>query len=191
MLNITLRISTLLLFAIQYVYWKITERKADKAKPKSPPTFVQQIRHKLWTILTAFVTLQIVGLHVFLYPYNPLMQLTGTILVLCGILVGIMARREIGVNWTHAFEYQIKKNHDLVTSGIYYYVRHPIYTGILVSFVGAELVAGSYLVFIIAFIIFLGVYKQAKAEEKILTTHFGKPYIDYMNKTKMLIPYIL
>lgn len=189
MFNIVLRISSILLFVIQYVYWKVTERKADKTKPKSTaPRRRDQIGHLLYSGLCNFILLQLIGLQIFSYPYNPLLQTAGFVSVVIGVVVCIVARRELGVNWTHAHQYQIKKEHILITSGIYHYIRHPIYAGLLLCFGGVELVAGSYLIFLIVPILVIGTYVQAKREEKILCDYFGKKYKDYMKRSNMLIP---
>ncbi|MBI5452967.1 isoprenylcysteine carboxylmethyltransferase family protein [Candidatus Gottesmanbacteria bacterium] len=104
--------------------------------------------------------------------------------------ISVSARRVLGTNWAHAAEYQIKKDHELVTSGIYKYIRNPIYTGLVIAITGAELVAKSYLFIFFALFGFWVAYIQAKREEKILQEHFGKEYSDYMKKSKTLIPFI-
>lgn len=113
----------------------------------------------------------------------------GFILVLSGTIMSIFARRELGTNWTHATDYQIKKDHILVTTGIYAYVRHPIYFATNVTLIGAELVAESY-VFLFYCLLFIYDYVMAKREKVLFLHHFSKKYRDYIQRTKMLIPFI-
>ncbi|MBI4096811.1 MAG: isoprenylcysteine carboxylmethyltransferase family protein [Candidatus Levybacteria bacterium] len=117
-------------------------------------------------------------------------QVIGFCISLIGILIAVAGRKELGANWTHAREYQVKRRHELVETGIYRYIRHPIYTGFAVYLIGAELVAKSWLVIPIVLIAFSGAYIQGKREEKLLLAHFGKQYKQYMRRSKMLIPFV-
>ena len=105
-----------------------------------------------------------------------------------GFLISLSARISLGANWAHGAEYQIVKKQELITRGIYKFIRHPIYMGLLFAIIGIELIAHSYLVIpaVIAFCI--GMYRQSKKEEKLLIKHFGSQYKDYMRKTKMFFP---
>lgn len=68
-------------------------------------------------------------------------------------------------------------------------LQYPIYLGLILAIIGGELVAQSYL-FLLGFLLFFTSYLQGKREEKILYAHFGKEYMEYKQKTKMLIPFI-
>ncbi len=89
----------------------------------------------------------------------------------------------------------VKEKPELITSGPYAYIRHPIYTGILFALCGtilAELAIPAIAFFwIIGWIlIFINFYYSAKKEEKNLTKEFPKQYLEYKKHTKMLIPFI-
>lgn len=189
MLDIILRILTILAFSAQWIYWGETEKVANKEKPKTQKSqtlykLLSKIAFKIiyWSIIA-----QVVGISIFPISNAILIQLIGVILVIVGIAIMIFSRKELSTNWAPGYEYQIKEKHTLITTGIYKYIRHPIYLGIALSFIGAEMVAASYL-FISMFAIFVGVYVQGKREEKILLAHFGENYKKYMSQTKMLIP---
>jgi len=83
-----------------------------------------------------------------------------------------------------------KQDPELVTSGPYRYIRHPIYTGILFAMLGSSLVSSLFwlMVFAISGIYFI---YSALIEEKLMMKQFPKVYSDYKRKTKMLIPFIL
>jgi len=190
----TLKLLTLLLFFGWRMYWFVTAKKADKEKPKTQtkPSFFhlkRLSRHSLWFVgLLLFFQL---FMNVALLPMatNLFLQVVGFILVVIGLLVAVVSRRQLDTNWANAWEYQIKHKQELVTSGIYAYIRNPIYTGVVLAVIGAELVAQSYL-FLIVCLFFWGAYKQAKLEEVILEKHFGKQYLAYKRKTKMFFPFI-
>ncbi len=189
-MDFALRIITLILFAGWQGYWLVTGRKADREKPKKPiSTKLGYIRRYIpQYVVYAIILLQVLGWQIFTVNFPS--QEIGFFLVVLGIAISVSARITLGTNWAHAAEYQIKQKQVLVTSGIYAYIRNPIYTGLLMAVVGAELVAKSYLFIVIALIGFLAAYKQSKLEEAILEKHFGKAYIEYKKKTKLLIPFV-
>jgi protein-S-isoprenylcysteine O-methyltransferase Ste14 len=181
-------ILTLLLFIVWKVYWWVTEKQAEQEKPAD-----KQINHKLERDVLGvgmiIVVLQLLGFELLPFDF-PYVSLGGFVLVVIGIVISINARRVLGANWAHAADYQIKKDHTLITKGVYGFIRHPIYTGLLFASVGAELVVESYLfLFVLLFMVFWS-YSRGKREEKILEAHFGKAYADYKKRTKMLIPFL-
>jgi protein-S-isoprenylcysteine O-methyltransferase Ste14 len=193
-MDFVLSIATLFLFALWRIYWLITEKKADREKPRTkerPPFFstVRITRHGLWIVGVLIVIQLFFNIPILSIDTNLPIQEIGFLLVVLGLGLCIVARKQLDTNWANAWEYQIKKKHELVTRGVYAYIRHPIYTGIVTAVIGAELVAESYLS-IIFFSFFLVSYAQAKKEEKILEEHFGKEYQQYRKRSKMLIPFV-
>ena len=186
---------TILLITIWRIYWLVTERHADREKPKTrekPSFFSQEYgkRFMLFFFGMLFLLQAFFNIARFPLPYYSATPFIGFLLAVVGFVICIVARRELATNWANAWEYQIKQNHELVTSGIYGLIRHPIYTGIIVGVVGCELVVNSSL-FLPALLIGVWiVYNQAKKEEKLLEKHFGKAYTDYKKRSKMLIPFI-
>lgn len=185
-----LAILTIIAFASWQGYWWITERKADQEKPKTSHKINYLEKHALLLIYIPLM-LQLLGIKLFFTPLPFSWQLIGFLFVLIGIGIAVSGRIALGTNWTHAAEYQIKKEHSLVTTGIYRFIRNPIYTGLLFAVTGAVLVAqlSFPLLFVVA--IFFWAYRASKREEKILEPHFGKAYTDYKKHTKMLIPFII
>jgi protein-S-isoprenylcysteine O-methyltransferase Ste14 len=112
----------------------------------------------------------------------------GLVLFAVGLGFAIWARMHIGRNWGTPMTQ--KDEPELVTSGPYHLVRHPIYSGILVAGVGTA-VALSWL-WLIA-VALAGVYfvYSAKVEEHYLTERFPDAYPVYQRSTKMLVPLIL
>jgi protein-S-isoprenylcysteine O-methyltransferase Ste14 len=112
----------------------------------------------------------------------------GLVLFAAGLGFAIWARMHIGRNWGTPMTQ--KDEPELVTSGPYHLVRHPIYSGILVAGVSTA-VALSWL-WLIA-VALAGVYfiYSAKVEEHYLTERFPDAYPVYKRSTKMLVPLIL
>ena len=79
----------------------------------------------------------------------------------------------------------------LVTSGVYRFIRHPQYTGLLLLSLGM-LIEWATLPMLIMFPVMVGMYMRlAKREEKDMLREFGEDYKRYMAKTKMFIPFII
>ncbi|HLX31942.1 MAG TPA: isoprenylcysteine carboxylmethyltransferase family protein [Gaiellaceae bacterium] len=105
-----------------------------------------------------------------------------------GLLFAVWARLHIGRNWgTPMTE---KDEPELVTSGPYRLVRHPIYSGILAAGVGTA-VALSWWWLVAAGLAAAYFVYSAVAEERFLTTRFPDAYPAYERSTKMLIPFVL
>jgi protein-S-isoprenylcysteine O-methyltransferase Ste14 len=188
-----LRIITLGLGLYWWFYWRITKISADREKPKKIGEILdksQSMRRRLLSIGNFILFMQLLGLLLFPLPWqNIIPQGIGFLLVTSGVGIAISARKTLGANWAHAYEYQIKKNQELVTTGIYAYIRHPIYTGLCLAFIGGELVAQSSLA-VVGVFLFIVWYRQARREEELLVVYFGNSYKAYMKHTKMFIPYI-
>jgi protein-S-isoprenylcysteine O-methyltransferase Ste14 len=119
---------------------------------------------------------------------SPVLGAVGAVVFASGIAVAIWARVHLGKNW--GMPMTQKAEPELVTSGPYRFVRHPIYSGLLAAVLGTALVTNLIGLFIVAI---LGgyFYYSATVEEKNLTSTFPTAYPRYRNTTKMLIPFIL
>jgi protein-S-isoprenylcysteine O-methyltransferase Ste14 len=79
----------------------------------------------------------------------------------------------------------------LVTVGLYRFIRHPLYASLLFLGTGIFLKGISIITALFAFINFVALIATAKQEEKEMTGKFGEEYIDYMQKTRMFIPFVV
>lgn len=108
---------------------------------------------------------------------------------LCGIGIGlaIWARFYLGRNW--GMPMSVKKDPELVTTGPYAYIRHPIYSGALLAVLGTDMVTSLW--WTIALVI-MGTYfiYSATREEKLMAQTFPDTYPAYKERTRMLIPFI-
>lgn len=114
--------------------------------------------------------------------------LLGTSLVVLGIGIAISARVYLGRNW--GMPASRKENPELITGGPYQFIRHPIYTGILIAMLGTTIALS--LVWILPLVLF-GVYFffSARREERYMTERFPEQYPAYMSRTKMLVPFVV
>lgn len=98
-----------------------------------------------------------------------------------------LVHRQLGDNWSPVLE--IRNKHQLVITGLYRFVRHPMYSSMLVGTVGISLLVANWVVVFITFLAFIVLcIVRIPDEEQLMTDTFGKQYQDYMRKTKRLIP---
>jgi protein-S-isoprenylcysteine O-methyltransferase Ste14 len=120
--------------------------------------------------------------------HSPALGAVGVLLCVSGIAIAVWARIDLGRNW--GMPMTEKAEPELVTSGPYRLVRHPIYSGQLVAVLGTALVTDRLGLAIVA--VMTGYfYYCASVEEKNLTATFPIAYSAYRARTRMLIPYVL
>jgi len=110
----------------------------------------------------------------------------GVAITFAGVALAIWARRHLGQNWSATVT--LKEGHELIRSGPYGRIRHPIYTGMLVAFAGTALALGEYrglLGFAIATSSF---FFKARKEERYLTQEFGAQFQEHLRHTGMFFP---
>ncbi len=114
------------------------------------------------------------------------LQLFGLIVTYAGLALAIWARLTLADNWSGRIT--VKVGHQLVTSGPYAFVRHPIYTGILICATGTALQVGEWRGVVAIPIIAVGCTIKAKKEERYMNTEFGERYRQYRQRTGFLVP---
>ncbi len=161
-------------------------------------------------IKDADTTTKIVGILLLLHPFflvllfydnifltwilfpafdTPVVSYIGIIVyIVAGILV-LRSRIQLGRYGDGTTK--LKEDHQLLTKGIYNYIRHPLYSGAIIGRVGLGLsfrgFLGTILFVLVYFIVFR---KRMEIEEQSLTSEFGNEYEEYMKKTKRIFPYI-
>jgi protein-S-isoprenylcysteine O-methyltransferase Ste14 len=150
--------------------------------------------YRLVTIAVAVVS--IAGEH--LANLAPHMQLWHTHLALgaacdCIVLAGgaftVWARVTLGRNWSA--EVTFKQDHELIESGPYALVRHPIYTGLLAMALGTAIDYGRPLGFALLIALCSGLWWKARQEEQVMQKHFPDAYPQYKSRVHAIIPFLL
>ena len=188
-IKIGLKITWLMLLS----YWFISGLNTKKVKNQEP-VFKRFLQY--WLPLIIAVLLlgpgEWFGHSLLRESFVPHDDFTGTIgLLLCvtGAFIACWARYKLGKNWSLSI--QKKENHELIKNGIYTIVRHPIYTGLLILFIGNTLIVGDYRGILAVIIVFISFWFKLIKEEKLLTETFGNQYLAYKKRTKALIPFVL
>jgi len=139
-------------------------------------------------VVVVIVLIRLGALRGYGHTTDPWRGGLGLVLFVLGLAFAIWARLHIGRNWGTPMSQ--KDDPELVTSGPYRLVRHPIYSGILLAGVGTA-VALNWLW--LTAVVLAGVYflYSATVEERYLTEQFPSDYPVYRRSTKMLVPFVL
>jgi protein-S-isoprenylcysteine O-methyltransferase Ste14 len=113
----------------------------------------------------------------------------GFFLTVAGLGFACWARVILGRNWSGVV--QLKQDHELIVRGPYSFVRHPIYTGILLAFVGSAIAVGEWRALLAVVIVGLSFWRKLRLEERWLCELFGDQYREYMTRVKALVPWVL
>jgi protein-S-isoprenylcysteine O-methyltransferase Ste14 len=105
-----------------------------------------------------------------------------------GLSVAVWARVCLGRNWSAIPE--LKQGHELVTHGPYAFVRHPIYTGLLLMFAAIAVLSGTAAGFSLLLVVVVGVQLKLTREETLLASEFPDQWPPYRARTKRVLPLI-
>jgi len=120
-------------------------------------------------------------------PLEPLRAFFVVALLVAAIALTLSARRTLGKQWSLAA--RVLDEHDLITSGPYRLVRHPIYTGMLGMLLATGLGVGRFPFFFLGAAIYVaGTMLRARVEERLLRATFGTRYDEYAARVPALLP---
>jgi protein-S-isoprenylcysteine O-methyltransferase Ste14 len=122
-----------------------------------------------------------------LIVHNTWLEGVGFVLFLAGIGLAVWARLFLGRNWGTPMSERVDP--DLVTSGPYRYVRHPIYSGLLLAMIGSAMALTPYVFVAVVLVGGFFVY-SATVEERNMERVFPDTYPAYKRSTKMLVPFL-
>jgi protein-S-isoprenylcysteine O-methyltransferase Ste14 len=174
------------------IYWQI--KAADtKATQRLEPAASRIFRVLIFLIAISLLSLPRIPLlpwlYVQLWPQGYWPFWLGAAITIVGLLFAVWARVHLGRNWSRSVT--IKQGHELITTGPYAVVRHPIYTGILTGFLGMAIAISQVRGFIAFALIFFVFCFKFRMEEEFMRSQFGETYATYARKTAALVPYLL
>jgi len=173
-----------------FIYWQI--KSVDtKTTQRLEPVASRILR--VLTLLIAIVLLSTTRiplrwLYLQPWPVGFWPFWLGATVMVAGLLFAVWAREHLGSNWSRSVT--IKQGHELITSGPYAVVRHPIYTGILAGLLGTAIALSQVRGFIVFVLIFLTLWVKLRMEEQWMRSQFGETYTTYAHQTAALVPYL-
>ena len=113
----------------------------------------------------------------------------GAALTFAGLLFCVWARFVLAGNWSDFV--QLKQDHELIVDGPYRWVRHPIYTGLILMFLGTALAVGEWRGLLAVGIAAIAFWRKLRREETVMRGAFGDAYVRYAERVPALIPFLL
>ena len=172
------------------IYWLVAAR-GNKATRRREP-----LSSRLAYILPLLVGGLLIGvrelpwsaaLGMRLWPPSSALYLIGLALLVGGLGFSVWARVHLGRNWSGTVT--VKEGHELIRSGPYGYVRHPIYTGILTGVLGTVLCSGTLRSVLGLVIIAIAFSRKLRAEEVFMRETFPGQYEQYSEEVPALVPF--
>ena len=120
-------------------------------------------------------------------PHTQAWRAAGTLIAYAGFAIAIWARFALGTNWSGTVT--VKQGHQLVRSGPYRVVRHPIYSGILLAGLGTAVQTAQLRAFVGVALAAFAWWLKSRAEERFMVEEFGAEYEQYRRETRALVPF--
>jgi protein-S-isoprenylcysteine O-methyltransferase Ste14 len=171
------------------VVWNVMARRAKVVAQSE--SAVSRLTHVVPLLIAAYLLVAHVPLPLFNERFVPLALWSaalGAALTFAGLVFAIWARFVIAGNWSSYVE--LKQDHELIIAGPYRWVRHPIYTGLLLAFVGSALAVGEWRGVLAVAIVVASFWRKLRLEETVMRRQFGEAYARYAKRVPALIPFV-
>ena len=173
---------------IWIVWWLVSATRLNRMKQREPAgewllRFVLMFA-AFWLLFRSGAYLG--DLNSRFVPHNTLVRDAGAALTCLGLAFSIWARQHIGRYWSSTVS--LRADHQLIRTGPYSRIRHPIYTGILLALTGTVLADGHYRAIVAFVIILAGLIWKARQEENLLTREFGPAFEEHKRLTGFFLP---
>lgn len=173
------------------VYWWVASRdvKATMRSESLPSRLLHLAPLALAALLLAIPTHLMPTLDPGFWPTPSIWPFwVGAGITAAGLMFAVWARLHLGRNWSAMVT--LKENHELVTSGPYGIVRHPIYTGLFAAFAGSAVTRGDWQGVLAMVIAFGALWRKLRLEERGMREQFGSGYVLYSQRVAALVPFI-
>ena len=170
------------------VYWFYSARQLKTVKRREPHAerivYIALMASAYFLVLNDQISVGRLGKR--FVPDVPWIGATGVAITVAGVALAIWARRHLGQNWSATVT--LKEGHELIRSGPYGRIRHPIYTGMLIAFAGTALALDEYRGLLGLAIATSTLFFKAKKEERYLVQEFGDRFQEHVRHTGMFLP---
>jgi len=182
------------IFEAIWMCWLLSEillNRLVRSKNTNSKELDKNSMNLIWVAIVISMTLGILSANYWAFPIinTNLFLYLGSLLILVGMLIRFIAVKTLGKFFT--VNLAIQGNHRIIKTGFYKYVRHPSYSGSLLSFLGFCLTVNNWLSLVIIMVpILITFLNRINIEEELLQQQFRSEYEEYKKKTKRLIPWV-
>jgi protein-S-isoprenylcysteine O-methyltransferase Ste14 len=171
------------------LYWLVSalNNKATVRRESLASRLMYVLPLILGGVLIGWHTLPWSWLAMRLWPRSLVPYWIGVGLLALGLLFSVWARVHLGRNWSG--EVTVKEGHELIRTGPYAYVRHPIYTGLIVAVLGSAIASGTVRAAIGVLIIAASFLVKLRREEAFMRETFPGEYPRYAAQVPALVPF--
>lgn len=171
-------------FYILWLVWATRIKKAER-RESSLSYFLHRVLVATGFLLI-FLDVPWKWLHRRMLPNSEWLPVLGIATAVAGFALAIWARVHIGRNWSSSVVAKVQ--HELIRSGPYRWVRHPIYSGLMLALLGTVLVQDQLRGLIALLLVYVGWKIKSRLEERMMVSTFGDQYIAYADSTGALFP---
>ena len=176
-----------MVFWIVWLLWALSMKKAARRERLSNQLVYGVLATAGFWIM--FANLRgVPWLRTRILPDAPWLQVLGVVITVAGFALAIWARAHLGRNWSSAVTAKI--GHELIRSGPYRWVRHPIYSGLMVALFGTALVRGELRGLFSLVLVYAAWRYKIRLEERMMVSTFGSEYSTYASATGAMFPRI-
>jgi protein-S-isoprenylcysteine O-methyltransferase Ste14 len=176
------------LWMMWLAYWLIEAR--NTAPTQKSESLLTGILYRGATIVGIFLIFGLLRRKTLpLWPVTVPVLCWALILMISGFAFSIWARRHLGRYWSARVT--LKEGHKVIESGPYGLVRHPIYSGLLLSMAATVMTIGTAPSVCGYFVLVAALVFKLRAEERLLAANLGLAYQDYQKRIKALIPGVI
>lgn len=171
-------------FYILWLLWATSIKQAER-RERSFTYFLHRLLVAAGFLLI-FLDVPSKWLHLRMLPNSEWLPVLGIVTAVAGFALAIWARVHIGRNWSSSVVAKVQ--HELIRSGPYRWVRHPIYSGLMLALLGTVLVQDEVRGPVALVLVYAGWKIKSRLEEQMMVSTFGEQYIVYANSTGALFP---
>jgi protein-S-isoprenylcysteine O-methyltransferase Ste14 len=176
------------IWALMGIYWLLSALRTKKTEINEVPAWRIMRLSLLCVVFTLLLTdrLRIGVLSRRFMPDYVWNRWIGIALTLAGLAICVWARHHLGEYWSD--KVVLKVDHQLIRSGPYAFLRHPIYSGVLLAIAGSALAIGEWRGVLALLIMTTNYWVKARREERILSGKFGSAFEEHRLRTGFLVP---
>jgi protein-S-isoprenylcysteine O-methyltransferase Ste14 len=174
-----------------YLYWFLTARNVKPTASRQP--FLSALAYMVFFYLSiVFLVVHTIPLPILnqrLIDETDAILAIGLSVCWAGLAIAIWARRTLADNWSGYVTF--KRGHELIRTGPYRFVRHPIYTGMLLMTLGTAIEIGRVRGLLAVIAMTLGFWIKLRQEERLMLQHFPDQYPAYRQQVKAIVPFVV